>query len=299
MGIIKEHSNFRSIYYDNAYKSTIGLSAQEYVDKVNDGGYSESDFINDGVGFGIIQWSSSSRKEELINLCRGKIGDLNCQLKYFSSELKSDFSRVINLLKSSNDVEECTLEFISIAFYDEEINTSLKNRIIGYANSYYNIFRTPCEIDNCKVVIEASAKDAIDEETLEVHNKWIEFIFSLFDKYGIECIGRTPNVIRRVSKNSYLSMWKEDEIRLYLYRHPEIEHYCVIDDDDLGPNNSDLNKVRGHLLQTIYYSNNPYEEGLLKEHKEEIGRILNKDNEIRKLVLKKELKKINSNTNTI
>ena len=34
------------------------------------------------------------------------------------------------------------------------------------------------------------------------------------------------------------------EIRLYLFRHPEIEHYVVIDDDDLGPNNSDLNKVR-------------------------------------------------------
>ena len=39
MGVLKEISNFRSVYYDNAYKSTIGLSAQEYVDKVNDGSY--------------------------------------------------------------------------------------------------------------------------------------------------------------------------------------------------------------------------------------------------------------------
>ena len=30
---------------------------------------------------------------------------------------------------------------------------------------------------------------------------------------------------------SFYSIWKEDEIRLYLFRHPEVLHYCVIDDD--------------------------------------------------------------------
>ena len=143
-----------------------------------------------------------------------------------------------------------------------------------------------CKEYNCKVVIEAAAKDAIDEKTLKIESEWVNFIFNLFEKYGIECIGRTPNVERRFSKNSYTSIWKEDEIRLYLYRHPEIEHYCVIDDDDLGPRNSDLNKVRSHLLKTICYSDNYEEEGLLEKHKEEIGKILKKENHIRRLVLK-------------
>ena len=144
-----------------------------------------------------------------------------------------------------------------------------------------------CQEYNCKVVIEASAKDAIDEETMEVNGEWVEFIFNLFKKYNIECIGRTPNVIRKISNYSYIPMWKEDEIRLYLYRHPEIEHYCIIDDDDLAYHNSDLNKVRDHLLKTIYYSDNHEEEGLLDKHKDEIGKILEKENKIRKLVLKK------------
>ena len=87
-------------------------------------------------------------------------------------------------------------------------------------------------------------------------------------------------------------MWKEDEIRLYLYRHPEIEHYCVIDDDDLQPHNSDLNKVRDHLVKTIYYSDKPEEEGLLPKHKEEIKEVLKKDNDIKKLVLKRKTKSI-------
>ena len=144
-----------------------------------------------------------------------------------------------------------------------------------------------CHEYNCKVVIEAAAKDAIDEDTMEVHGKWVNLIFSLFEKYKIECIGRTPNVEKKYTDTSCMPMWKEDEIRLYLYRHPEIHHYCVIDDDDLQPHNSDLNKVREHLLTTIYYSENPEEEGLLETHKEEIGKILKKENEIRKLVLKK------------
>ena len=144
-----------------------------------------------------------------------------------------------------------------------------------------------CHEYDCKVVIEASAKDAIDEETMEVFGEWVKYIFELFKKYNIECIGRTPNVERKISSCSVIPMWKEDEIRLYLLKHPEVEHYCIIDDDDLGPKNSDLNKVRDHLLKTIYYSDNPEEEGLLERHKEEIGKILKKDNKIRKLIFER------------
>ena len=148
-----------------------------------------------------------------------------------------------------------------------------------------------CKKYNCKVVIEAAAKDAIDEDTMIPYGEWVSFIFSLFEKYNIECIGRTPNVIKRTSSVSYTSIWKEDEIRLYLYRHPEIEHYCVIDDDDLQPRNSDLNKVRDHLVTTIYYSDNPEEEGLLSKHEEEIEKVLQKENEIKKLILIRNKKK--------
>lgn len=152
----------------------------------------------------------------------------------------------------------------------------IERRIIILANI--------CKEYNCKIVIEASMKDTINEETLEVYNEWVKYIFELFDKYGIECIGRTPTVNRTISSYSYFPIWKEDEIRLYLFRHPEIEHYCIIDDDDAYP--SDLNKVRDYLVKTIYYSENPEEEGLLERHKEEIGRVLKKENYIRNLVLK-------------
>ena len=84
-------------------------------------------------------------------------------------------------------------------------------------------------------------------------------------------------------------MWKEDEIRLFLMRHPEIEHYCVIDDDDLLSvrKKSDLDKVRNHLVTTEFYNKeHPEEEGLLPRHKEEVGKVLQKENNVRRLILK-------------
>ena len=148
-----------------------------------------------------------------------------------------------------------------------------------------------CHEYDCKVVIEASAKDAIDEDTLEIDSdsEWVKYIFEMFNKYNIECIGRTPNVIKRYSDHSYTSMWKEDEIRLYLFRHPEIDHYCIIDDDDLRMyKRSDLDKVREHLVVTDdFLKKNPEEEGLLDSHKEQIKEILNKENDIKRFALRK------------
>ncbi len=140
-----------------------------------------------------------------------------------------------------------------------------------------------CKEYDCKVVISASAKDAIDEDTMEIYNDRVRFIFDCFKKYEIDCIGRTPSVKRIKSKCSYVSMWKEDEIRLFLFRHPEIEHYCVIDDNDY----IDLEKVKDHLVETIYYSENPEEEGLLERHKEQVGEKLKLNNEIKVLALKR------------
>ena len=137
-----------------------------------------------------------------------------------------------------------------------------------------------CRENNCKIVIEASAKDAIDEETLEIEEgSWVNRVFELFKKYGIECIGRTPNIVKKISDVTVLPIWKEDEIMQYLKMHPEIKHYCIIDDDDyvktiMDLEISDLDKVRNHLLKTINYSSNPEEEGLLPSHKDEVTKIL-------------------------
>lgn len=144
---------------------------------------------------------------------------------------------------------------------------------------------------DCKVVISAAAKNALNEKTLKIENKkneWVKYVMSLFKKYNIEVIGRTPSLKRHYSKYSYVSMWKDDEIRLYLFRHPEIDHYCIIDDNDFR----DLVQLKDHLVETKDYCEDNYKlEGLLESHEEEIAKVLSKENDIQRFAIKHSLKK--------
>ena len=160
------------------------------------------------------------------------------------------------------------------------------------------ILADACRKYDAKVVIESAHKDRIDEDTLETDVDWIrEFLDKLKDN-GIEVVGRTPCLEEfREDYKDLPPIWKEYEILEYLNRHPEVEHYCVIDDDDLVSipareegdfSRSDLNKVRDHLL-AIYPTglDGKFDNGLQESHKEEIGKILEKkiDREkIRRLV---------------
>lgn len=146
-----------------------------------------------------------------------------------------------------------------------------------------------CKECDCKVVIEASAKRCIDEETLEVEEDviWVRKIFEAFKKYGIECVGRTREIGRKLNEYVYTPMWKEDEIKEYLSRHPEIDHFCVIDDDDRAPRSSDLDTLRDYLVVTENYSENPEEEGLLMSHLEKVKEALKKENIFKKSIPKK------------
>ena len=139
-----------------------------------------------------------------------------------------------------------------------------------------------CKKYNCKVVISSSIKEEIDED-MSTELVWVKGILELFKKYDVDCIGKTESISKNISKYVTIPTWKEDEIRAYLLYHPEVEHYCVIDDDDMKV---DLNKVRDHLVKTLFYSENPDEEGLLYSYEEEIGRVLKKENKIRTMLLK-------------
>lgn len=104
MGNLNGESSMESVVYQHACKDKIGLTDKEYVEKVNDGSY--KNFVHDGCGFGLVQWTYYSRKEAFLKLCKKDIGDINCQLEYLYQELENDFPHVLNVLENSDDVNE-------------------------------------------------------------------------------------------------------------------------------------------------------------------------------------------------
>ena len=138
MGNLDAESGIQSIIC--AYNSKIGLNDQEYVDWVNSGWYSEDDFVNDGIGFGLALWTYPARKQALINRCRGQIGSMSCQLEYLKSELAYYFPRVNSLLKSSSSVRDCALKVLFEFENPADQGTSVQDKRIKLAQNYYDIF---------------------------------------------------------------------------------------------------------------------------------------------------------------
>ena len=65
-----------------------------------------------------------------------------------------------------------------------------------------------CKGLDCKVVIESVYKESIDEETMETISDFVKYVFALFNKYGIKCVGRTPSVDRNITDYFVLPNWK-------------------------------------------------------------------------------------------
>ena len=138
MGNLQAESNIESVIYQDSYKSTVGLTNQEYVNKVNDGTY--KNFVNDQVGFGLAQWTYYTRKQALLDMCKKDIGDLNCQLKYLIYEFKHDFSTLLSFLKTSTDVYACAIKVMVDFENPADQSESRKNFRYKLSQNYYNEF---------------------------------------------------------------------------------------------------------------------------------------------------------------
>ena len=136
MANMKAVSEVRSISYDHNKKEKVGLTDEEYVQKVNSGEYSEEQFVNDNIGFGLIMWNNPSRKKALYDMCKENIGDLKCQLKYLLGELKTNYSSLYLYLKDSmKGFLECANRFPN-DFSSHELNVG-QSTYTNYALDYF------------------------------------------------------------------------------------------------------------------------------------------------------------------
>ena len=138
MGNLQAESNMRSVVYENIYKNKFDFSDQDYVDLVNSGTY--TNFVDDGVGFGLAQWTFSTRKAGLLELCKDDIGDLYCQLQYLMIELKNDFSEILVMLKTSTDLYACTIKVMTDFERSGDYSEGLKKFRYDLAKNIYNEF---------------------------------------------------------------------------------------------------------------------------------------------------------------
>lgn len=96
-----------SLLKSNNAEDAHNISDEEYTRAVDEGRITGGQFINDKIGYGLCQWTYSTRKMELYNLAVSKsvsIANEEMQCELCITELKRDFSTLYSYLQKCTNL---------------------------------------------------------------------------------------------------------------------------------------------------------------------------------------------------
>lgn len=136
-----------NMYAESTMKANIAqrrmttLSDEAYTAAVDSHNpVAEYQFIHDSVGYGLCQWTSWDRKDNLLKFVKElgvSIGDFRAQTRFYLKELKS-FPKSLNILTVSHDLKECS--DIVCTDFERPANNNLDARY-RYSFEFYNKFK--------------------------------------------------------------------------------------------------------------------------------------------------------------
>lgn len=109
MGNIEAESAFIPINLQDAFEDQLRYNDRIYTDSVDTGLYTEEQFVNDGAGYGLAQWTYPTRKKALYQYAKrsnASIGGLFIQLGFMVDELRE--MCLLNKLKTAKSVKEAS-----------------------------------------------------------------------------------------------------------------------------------------------------------------------------------------------
>ena len=134
LGNLEAESGLIPTNLQNSYNRLLGYSDEAYTKAVDNGSY--KNFANDHAGYGLAQWTASSRKAGLLALKKKRglsIGSMALQLEWLLTELKS-----YPKLKSATSVKEASN--IMLLDFERPANQSAanQNRRAAMSQAWYN-----------------------------------------------------------------------------------------------------------------------------------------------------------------
>lgn len=141
MGNMFAESGLKPNNLQNSFEKKLGHTDISYTKAVDNGTY--TNFSKDGAGYGLCQWTYSTRKAALLAFAKAEnasIGDAEMQLRFFVKELKESYSGVLSMLKTATTVREASdamlLKFERPADQSEKVRKARAT----YGQSYYEKF---------------------------------------------------------------------------------------------------------------------------------------------------------------
>lgn len=138
------------LYLNNLQNSFEGKAPyywtnETYTAAVDDCTYTLEQFKSDKAGYGLCQWTSSGRKENLWNWAKGyatSIASEECQFNCLWSELNSSYRKTVlkYLISDAYDIDTCTRKFM--INFEAPKNQSEENQLkrVNKAKEFYDLY---------------------------------------------------------------------------------------------------------------------------------------------------------------
>lgn len=187
LGNIKDESGGNPRNLQNSYEKKLGYTDDSYTAAVDSGAY--KNFVHDAAGYGLAQWTYSTRKENLLKFARYQgesIGDFDMQLAFMYQELQG-YKALFAILKTTDSIREASDAFMTQYEKPADQSEKAKRRRASYGEEICAML-TGVENDSLVQLTEADARQKI----ISVAVSWYgrneadgshRFIIDLYNSY--------------------------------------------------------------------------------------------------------------------
>ena len=138
MGNLYAESALNPRNLQNNGNKALGMTDDEFTAAMDAGAY--GNFVKDGYGYGLAQWTYHSRKAALLAYAQERgvsIGDLSMQLGFLCVELEG-YSSVLKTLKSAKSVREASDVVLKQYERPADQGTAVQEKRAAYGQKYFN-----------------------------------------------------------------------------------------------------------------------------------------------------------------
>lgn len=149
MGNLNAESNLIAANLEMSKRTRLGYTSMRYTEAVDNGSY--KNFATDWAGYGLAQWTDSTRKKNLLAYARQKsasIGNRRMQAEYLMSELETRFPAVLSILKNAKSVREASDAVLLRFECPADTSESVRQRRAAFGDSYYQKFANANVVDD-------------------------------------------------------------------------------------------------------------------------------------------------------
>lgn len=146
LGNMHAESACRPNNLQNTGNARLGMTDEQYTKAVDDGTY--TDFAKDFIGYGLCQWTYSSRKAALLALAqktKRSVGDYRVQLEYLISELRS--YGLLAKIRDATDHAEAAKIFMLQFERPANKSAAKQNERAEYAKVYLDRYASRSTLD--------------------------------------------------------------------------------------------------------------------------------------------------------